>query len=126
MRTGRPPKYKPEFEDMLIEMGKQGKTITQMAVGLGIAKSTLYEWDKTNKNFSDALTRAKEISQAYWEQIGHDALFAEKFQASVYNKQMSNRFPEDWRDNSGVDLTSKGEKIENIKRVVVDPKDDKS
>lgn len=83
---------------MVIEAGKKGKSVTGMAVAIGVAKPTLYEWVKTYPDFSNAVTIAKALSQEHWEQIGYDALHANTFQATVYNRQMRNRFREDHGD----------------------------
>lgn len=95
---GRPTDYKPEFCEKVIELGKLGKSVTQMACGLGVSKQTLHNWKKTYPEFFDAITYATELSQDWWESIGQEALFAEKFQSAVYNKQMACRFRDDYSD----------------------------
>lgn len=83
---------------MVIDAGKRGKSVTGMAVELGVAKPTLYEWVKKFPEFSNAVTLAKAHSQSKWEEVGFDSLHAKNFQATVYNRQMGNRFREDHGD----------------------------
>lgn len=104
MAGGRPTDYKPEYCDSVIEYGRLGKSITWMAAELDVNKDTLYEWAKIHGEFSDALTRAKNLSQKWWEDAGQDALASKEFNSSVWAKSMAARFPEDWRDNSKVEL----------------------
>jgi hypothetical protein len=89
---GRPTKYRPAFCEQAIELGRLGKSVTQIAYSLGITKETVYQWVKIYPEFSDAIAHAKTHSQAWWEILGQEALDSPCFQAGVYNKQMANRF----------------------------------
>ncbi len=75
-----------------------------MAAEIGINKDTLYEWESVHPEFSDALTRAMALSQQWWEDKGQSGLDANVFNGGVWSKSMAARFPEDWRDNSTVNL----------------------
>ncbi len=39
---------------------------TEMAVNIGVAKSTLYLWIKAHEEFSDAINRAEEAAEAWY------------------------------------------------------------
>lgn len=123
--VGRPSAYKPEFCQEVINLGKAGKSITQIACALGVHKDTVYEWEKTIPEFSDALTRARQESQAWWEDQGQIGLTADKFQASLWAKQVSCRFPDDYREKQ--DLNLGGQKDNPVKTDItvnlVKPKD---
>jgi transposase-like protein len=98
MAGGRPTDYNPDFCERVIELGKQGKSVTQIACALDVVKSTLYLWEQEHPEFSDAMKKARQHAQTWFEEIGQNALFADKFQASLWNKQVTCRFPEDYRD----------------------------
>ncbi len=98
----RPTDYRPEFCEQVVELGRQGKSYTQIASALDINKSTLYEWKDRYPDFSNALTRARQEAQTWWEDVGQSALFAEKFQPVVYNRAMQCRFPEDYLEKQQV------------------------
>lgn len=98
MGAGRPTKYDPAFCERVIELGKEGKSFTQIAVALGFSKATLMGWSNAHLEFSTALTRAKECEQAWWEQKGMDGLTADKFNSAVWSKSMSARFREDYTE----------------------------
>ena len=72
---GRPSKYKPEYTSEVIALGLKGKSLSQMATNFGVARSTIDQWAKDNEEFSEALTRAKTFSQAWWEDQAQEALF---------------------------------------------------
>jgi len=69
-----------------------------MAAEIGVSKDTLYRWVKEFPEFSDAVSLAVTFSQQWWEDCGQDNLNADKFQATVYNRQIRNRFREDHGD----------------------------
>lgn len=98
MAFGRPTLYDPAMCEQVVELGKQGKSKTYIAGSLGIAKDTLYRWEKDHPDFSDALSRAMVLSQMWWEEAGQNGMFLDKFNAAVYNKQMSVRFPDEHRE----------------------------
>lgn len=101
---GAPTKYDPSMCDAVIELGRSGKSITQIAVALDVTRETVYAWCKTHQKFSDAISRAKELAQAWWEDVGQQGLFADKFQASLWSKQVSCRFPNDYREKSDINV----------------------
>lgn len=99
---GRPTKYDPAFCAQVVELGKQGKSFTQIAVEIGYSKATLIGWSNQHLEFSTALTRAKECEQAWWEQKGMDGLTADKFNSAVWSKSMSARFRDDYTERREV------------------------
>jgi hypothetical protein len=97
--VGRPTLYRPEYCERVVELGKQGKSRVQIADALDLnSRSTLDDWAEVHPEFSEALTRAKMAEQAYWEELGHQALFADRFQAVVWKTSMQARFREDYTE----------------------------
>lgn len=99
-KGGRPSKFKPEFHDLVIEYAKAGKSITQIACLLDVTRESLYEWERENPEFSYTLTRARQFAQAWWEDKGQDGIEKPGFNASLWSKQVSCRFPNDYRETS--------------------------
>lgn len=102
--NGRPTDYLPEYCDEVITLGKLGKSVTQIASTLDVHKDTVYEWAKVHPNFSDALSRARQESQTWWEDQGQAGLTADRFQPSLWAKQVSCRFPDDYREKQDLNL----------------------
>jgi hypothetical protein len=59
-------------------MGKQGASIVEIACDIGVSRQTLYNWRDANPEFLDAITRAAEESQSWWERKGRDSLTTAK------------------------------------------------
>lgn len=101
-KAGQPTKYKPEYCQQVIELGKAGKSQVQIAVALDVARTTMLGWAEQNEEFSTALTRAKECEQDWWETKGQSGLEADKFNSAVWSKSMSSRFRDDYTERKEV------------------------
>lgn len=100
MAGGRPTDYDKKYCEMVIELGRQGKSVAQMAAALDICKKTIYNWSDEHPEFLHALTRARDYSQAWWEEVGQEGLTTPGFNANLWNKSMSARFPDDYTDRN--------------------------
>lgn len=109
MTAGRPSDYPSRQEDvtklcnLVVDCGKKGFSVTEIACEIGVVKQTLYSWSEKHKEFMDALTRARQESQAWFERVGRENLTAERFQSSLWSKQVSCRFPDDYREKQGIE-----------------------
>ena len=79
-----------------------------MAVALGVARTTMLGWVDEHPEFSTAFTRAKELSQDWWESTGQAGLTVQGFNASLYNKIISCRFREDYTDKTQTEHSATG------------------
>ena len=96
----RPTDYLPEHCDSVILWGKEGRSKAQIAARLDVARQTLDNWAVAHPEFLDALTRARDLSQAWFEDKGQEGLTAPGFNASLWAKQVSCRFREDYTEKS--------------------------
>ena len=105
----RPSDYDPAYCERVIELGQDGASIAEMAFELGCTKPTLYAWADAHPEFLSAFTRAKLASQVWWERKGREGMerSSSEFQASIWSRSMAARFPEDWREVKGTELTGK-------------------
>lgn len=124
--VGRPSKYKPEFCDVVIAAGEEGKTLAGMAEACDVYRDTLNDWMDKHPEFSSAVKRGLQKAQVWWEAKGMEATFGgvDGFNATSYIFNMKNRFKEDWRDKHEVDNTSSDGSMTPtvIERVIVEPK----
>ena len=122
MPGGRPTVYKPEHCQTVIECGKQGKTLASMAAALKVHRETVNEWRDKYPEFSDAVKLGLLFAQAWWEEKGQHATFGgcDGFNATSFIFNMKNRFKDEWSDTGKVDVTSNGQTIGVIERVIVD------
>lgn len=120
----RPTDYDPSFCDQVIAWGSEGKSVTWMAAQLDVSKQTVHNWAAAHPEFLDALARAKTKAQAHWEDLGQAGMYTPAFNASVYTKSMAARFPDDWRENSKVELSgANGGAIKTESKVTISAED---
>jgi hypothetical protein len=105
MAGGRPSVYDPAFCEQAIELGKLGKSLVQIACAFDVTRETIYAWMREKPEFSDAMTRAKAHSQAWWEEMGQAGLTMQGFNASLWAKNVSCRFREDYSEPKNVILS---------------------
>lgn len=98
MPVGRPTKYRPELCDLVIEVGEQGGWLCEMAEACDVARNTMDVWAAEHPEFLEALTRAKQKAQAWFEREGREGLKADKFNAALWQKQMSARHREEYTE----------------------------
>lgn len=105
----RPTDYDPAFCERVIDLGNTGASIAEMAFELGVCRNTLKTWAKEHEAFLTAFTRAQLASQVWWERKGRTGMekSSSEFQASVWSRSMAARFPDDWREVKGTELTGK-------------------
>lgn len=108
MPAGRPSDYDPSYCERVMELGKEGKSPVQIAVALGVPRTTMLSWAEQHVEFSTALTRAKEHEQDWWEDAGQKALLTPGFNSAVWSKSMQARFREDYTERQ--EQTHKGDK----------------
>jgi len=113
MPAGRPTKYKPEFCETIIKVGEQGGWLCEMAEACDVHRNTFDVWAKAHPEFLEALTRAKQKAQAWFEREGREGLRAEKFNSALWAKQMSARHREEYterkegKDSCALNLTAR-------------------
>lgn len=105
---GRPSNYDPAYCETVIELGRQGASVVEMAAEIGVARATLEtNWPAAHEEFLEALTHARELSQAWWEKTGRVGMIENTINASIWSRSMAARFPRDWREVRGTELTGK-------------------
>lgn len=100
MPAGRPTDYRPEMCEEVIELGRLGKSHAQIAAALDVARQSLHNWVEIYPEFMDAMTRARDLAQSWWEDQGQSGLVMQGFNASLWSKQVSCRFREEYTDAS--------------------------
>jgi len=106
MPAGRPTKYKPEYCQTVIEVGEGGGWLCEMAEACDVTRSTMDNWSADHPEFLEALTRAKQKAQAWFERTGREAMLMDKFNSSLWAKQMSARHPGEYSEKRQLEHTS--------------------
>jgi transcriptional regulator with XRE-family HTH domain len=96
---GRPSKYWEGYCERVVALGRGGMSKTEIAAELGVGRDTINAWEKKHTEFSDAMKKARDLSQAWWETQARKGIWAGKeFNATAYIFTMKNRFREDYAD----------------------------
>jgi Helix-turn-helix domain of resolvase len=107
-RAGRPSKYDPAMRTTIIELGRKGKSKTQCAAHLNIARSTFDAWLGQHEEFKDAWDLADTHAQAFWEEIGFGGVGNKFFNDRAWSLQVRNRFPRDYKESRELELSGVG------------------
>lgn len=98
MPAGRPTDYSPGLCGRVVELGRLGKSHAQIAADLDVSRQTLYNWQEAHPEFLDAITYARDLAQAWFEDKGQEGLSDKGFNASLWAKQMSARFRDEYAE----------------------------
>jgi Helix-turn-helix domain of resolvase len=107
--VGRPSLYDPAYCEQVIELGKLGKSVEQIAAYLGVGTKTIYNWRDENPDFLHALDISKDFEQAWWEDQAHAYMLetkdGPKLNASLWSRSMAARFPKKYREQTKTEIT---------------------
>lgn len=104
-KSGRDTKYKPEFCEEVMELGRLGYSKTQIAAHFVVCRGTLDNWASTHEDFLTALARSEVLAEAYWTEYGMSRLATKEFQGPTWVKTMQARFRQNWTENKTLALT---------------------
>ena len=103
---GRPTDYRAAYCEQVIELGREGKSKAQIAAVLDVARMTLDNWANEHPDFLDAITRARDLQLAWWENKGQANLEAQTFQTGLWSRSMAARFPDEYTERQKRDVTA--------------------
>jgi orotate phosphoribosyltransferase-like protein len=125
--VGRPSEYDPAHCEKVVELGKQGMSVIEMACEIGVSRNTLEtNWPAKHPEFLEAFTRAREESQAWWEKAGRVGMAGKNIDAAIWSRSMAARFPKDWREVKGTEVSGPDGgpiNLGRVERVIIDPQD---
>lgn len=106
---GRPSSYRPEFCEIVIELGRLGKSKAQIAADprIDVARNTLDNWCVDHPEFLSALSRARDLALSKWEDRAELGIESVGFNSGLWGRIMSARFPEDYREVKESQVTGK-------------------
>lgn len=107
--SGRPIEYDPEYHPIkVLEESKRPHSMAGLAVVLGIAKDTLYEWGKKYPIFSDSLKTYRTALEAALIDKGQEFLVNSKDKSSaVWAMMMKNMAG--WKDKDDSEYKAEAE-----------------
>ena len=117
-KMGRPTKYRPEMCQQVVELMREGASLCEVAVNIGITEDTLHRWKKTNQEFSESIKIGLELSKAWWLSQGRVNLENKDFNATLFYMNMKNRHG--WadkvekQDNHSITIAWANQAVEQI------------
>lgn len=110
---GRPSKYDPAYCDQVVALGKEGKSRWQICSRLDIGLHNMNAWEGAHEDFRRSLEEARLHALSYWEDLAHDHMKevpgGVKLNTGLWSRSMAARFPEQYRENSKVEVTGKND-----------------
>jgi hypothetical protein len=116
-KGGRPRLEKtltPEWYNIMIDAGRNGKHITDFLITLGISWEGHYALLKRDKKYSEAFKEYTKLCEQWWYERAHEAIAtgqSNKFNQRLWTIIMKNKFKANWQDEKQIDITSAGDKI---------------
>jgi len=107
--VGRPSLYDPAYCDKVVELGRIGKSVEQIAAILNVSLRTMYSWRDAHEDFLHALDDAKTYEQAWWEEQAAAYMVenkeSDRLNASLWSRSMAARFPKKYRESTKTEIT---------------------
>ena len=99
---------KPDWDSILALYG-EGAGDPEIARALKITIGRFYELMEESPAFANFVERGRTLAMAWWYEKGRVGLFADKFNTSLYNFNMKNRFG--WADKVDTNDTTNKEPV---------------
>ena len=130
-RTGKPvgrPKisideFPKNWKDELIRMGNEGMLDIDIKVYLNISNDTFYRLMNEEPEFSEIVSRMRQLSHAWWVAISRNSFTqgtSKQVNSQLYSLVLRNRFKDEWNAENKVDITTGGEKIDSNKKIEIE------
>ena len=107
--VGRPSLYDPAYCDKVIELGRIGKSVEQIASNLNVSLRTMYSWRDAHEEFLHALDDAKTYEQAWWEEQAAAYMVenkeSDRLNSTLWSRSMAARFPKKYRESTKQEIT---------------------
>lgn len=104
----------PEWYNIIIDAGKNGHHITRFLKELGISWEGHYSLLNRNKKYYEAFNEYQKLCEEWWYNIAQDAMVQDggsRFNSRLWQIIVKNKFKDNWKDDKQIDITTKGETI---------------
>lgn len=111
----------PQWKEIMLDAGRQGKHITQFLIELGIGWDSHYALLERNKKYSESFQEYQKLCEQWWFEKARQAMDETEgagFNTRLWQVIMTNKFKDNWKSERQIDITTKGEKIEPIKEPI--------
>jgi hypothetical protein len=112
----------PQWFDIIVESGKQGKHITDFLIKLGISYDTHYTLIKRNTKYAEAVREYNKFCEQWWYDKAYQSVAdntSNKFNQRLWAIIVSNKFRDNWREKQ-IDVTTQGDKLNDSKNIQIE------
>lgn len=113
----------PEWYNIIIDSGREGRHITDFLIKLGISWDTHYELIKRNVVYADAIKEYNKLCEQWWYERAHEAVSSgnsNKFNQRLWLQIVKNKFRDNWKDEKQIDVTTQGDKVTDNKSIQIE------
>jgi len=113
----------PQWYEIIVESGREGKHITDFLIKLGISWEGHYELLKRNTKYSEAFNEYNKLCEQWWYSKAHESVErgeSNKFNQRLWLQIVKNKFRDNWKDEKQVDVTTKGDKVTQDKSITIE------
>jgi DNA-binding XRE family transcriptional regulator len=101
--AGRPTLYKEAYCEEAISYMGLGYSLTAFAGEIGVSRETVYEWERSIPEFSDAIKKARAKRVWALEKKLLTAAASSEVTTAIFS--LKNACPSEWRDKIEIDQT---------------------
>ncbi len=106
MAGGRPTKYVDTYCNEVKDFMGQGYSLTAFAGEIGVSRETVYEWERTIPEFSDAVKTARAKRTGFLEKdLLNNTMAGPQVTARIF--ALKNACAAEWREKQDIEMTGK-------------------
>lgn len=112
-----------EWQQIILDAGREGKHITDFLIKLGISWEGHYDLIKRNTKYSETIKEYNKLCENWWFNKAYESIMngeSNKFNQRLWTQIMKNKFRDNWKDDKQLDITSQGEKINDPKTINIE------
>jgi hypothetical protein len=125
-KPGRPKlesSINPMWKEIMLEAGRDGKHLTEVLTILNISWNGHYALLSRNKEYSQAYSEFLKLAETFWFNLAYQSMVGNNgmgFNTKLWETIMKNRFKENWKTESKIDVTTQGDKITEDKNITIE------
>lgn len=116
-------RFPENWKDVLIEIGRGGGNRIDMMIELDLNHDTFARLMNRSTEFSETVNKAIRLSEQWWIEIAKREWIkgnSKSINSNHWSLIMRNMFKDNWSDRKDVDITTKGDKIDNVRTFEVE------
>lgn len=113
----------PQWKEIILDAGRNGKHITQFLIELGISWDAHYEMIKRNVEYSKTIKEYNKLCEHWWYEKMYESV--QKGESNRFNQRlwtiiMKNKFRDNWHDEKQIDITTQGDKLTQDNKIQIE------